>query len=73
MYAGGGALGDALAVQLADPDGDNIWEGVGAFPPSGGNYVFLNAPTGGGDWGTKEVYEIILRGEYFLLSGSILF
>ena len=54
MYAGGGALGDALAVQLADPDGDNIWEGVGTFPPSGGNYVFLNSPTNGGDWGTKE-------------------
>ena len=55
MYAGGGALGDAMAVQLADPDGDNIWEGVGAFPLSGGNYVFLNAPTGPGDWGAKEV------------------
>ena len=54
MFAGGGALGDAMAVQLADPDGDNIWEGVGTFPPSGGNYVFLNGPTNGGDWGAKE-------------------
>jgi len=54
MYAGGGALGDAMAVQLADPDGDDIWEGVGIFPPAGGNYVFLNGPANGGDWGTKE-------------------
>jgi hypothetical protein len=54
MYAGGGVLGDATAVQLADPDGDNIWESVAAFPASGGNYIFLNAPANNGDWGAKE-------------------
>ena len=54
MYAGGGVLGDAMAVQLTDPDGDDIWEGVGTFPPSGGNYVFLNGPANGSDWNAKE-------------------
>jgi hypothetical protein len=54
MYAGGGVLGGAMAVQLTDPDGDDIWEGVGTFPPSGGNYVFLNGPANGSDWNAKE-------------------
>ena len=54
LFAGGGVLGDAQAVQLTDPDGDNIYEGVGSFPASGGNYVFLNGPADGGDWGAKE-------------------
>jgi hypothetical protein len=54
IYAGGGVLGGATAVQLTDPDGDDIWEGTGIFPPVGGNYVFLNSPANDGDWGTKE-------------------
>ena len=54
IYAGGGILGDALAVPMTDTDGDGIWEGVATFPASGGNYVFLNSPANGGDWGAKE-------------------
>ena len=54
IYAGGGILGDALAVPMNDTDGDGIWEGVATFPASGGNYVFLNSPANGGDWGAKE-------------------
>ena len=55
MYAGGGVLGDAVAVPLSDPDGDGVWEGVASgVPAAGGNYVFLNSPSNGGDWGTKE-------------------
>jgi hypothetical protein len=54
MYAGGGVLGDAMAVPLSDPDGDGTWTGVAIFPGSGGNYIFLNNPANGGDWGTKE-------------------
>jgi len=54
IYAGGGVLGDALAVPMTDANGDGIWEGVGTFPAAGGNYIFLNSPTNGGDWGTKE-------------------
>ncbi len=54
IYAGGGVLGDALAVQMTDTDGDGIWEGIGNFPAAGGNYIFLNSPANGGDWGTKE-------------------
>jgi hypothetical protein len=54
IYAGGGILGDALAVPMTDADGDGTWEGVAAFPSSGGNYVFLNSPANGGDWGAKE-------------------
>ena len=54
LYAGGGVLGDAMAVSLTDPDGDGIYSGVGTFPAAGGNYVFLNSPSNGGDWGAKE-------------------
>ena len=54
LFAGGGVLGDAQAVQLTDADGNNIYEGVGSFPPTGGHYVFLNGPIDGGDWGAKE-------------------
>ena len=51
MYAGGGVLGDAMAVPLTDADGDGTWEGVAQFPTAGGHYVFLNSPSNGGDWG----------------------
>ena len=54
MYAGGGVLGDALAVPLSDEDGDGTWEGFANAPTSGGNYIFLNSPANGGDWGAKE-------------------
>ena len=54
IYAGGGVLGDAQAYPMSDNDGDGIWEGVATFPEAGGNYIFLNNPANGGDWGTKE-------------------
>ena len=57
MYAGGGVLGGAQAVQLTDDDGDNIWEGIGTFPAEGGYYIFLNSPSYDADWGTKENLE----------------
>ena len=31
MYAGGGVLGDAMAVPLSDPDGDGTWTGVASI------------------------------------------
>ena len=55
MYAGGGVLGNAMAVPLSDPDGDGTWEGVASIADGiTGNYIFLNSPSHGGDWGTKE-------------------
>ena len=55
MYAGGGVLGDAMAVQLSDSDGDGTWEGTTTLAPgTTGNYVFLNSPSNGGDWNAKE-------------------
>ena len=54
MYAGGGVLGDAMAVPLTDPDGDGTYTGVATFPSSGGHYVFLNSPSNTTDWGAKE-------------------
>ena len=55
MYAGGGVLGDAMAVQLSDPTGSGTWTGVVTLTTgTSGNYVFLNSPAHGGDWGTKE-------------------
>ena len=58
MYAGGGILGDAQAVALADDDGDGIWSGSLSLPEgTSGNYIFLNSPNDGGDWGAKENLE----------------
>ena len=55
MYAGGGVLGDAMAVQLFDADGDGTWTGTATINAGAtGNYIFLNSPSNGGDWGTKE-------------------
>ena len=55
IYAGGGMLGDAVALPLYDDDGDGIWTGV-AYINQGtiGNYTLLNSPAHGGDWGAKE-------------------
>ena len=54
MYAGGGVLGDAVALALTDIGG-GVWEGSALLNGSfGGNFVFLNSPAHGGDWGTKE-------------------
>ena len=55
MYAGGGVLGDAMAVPLSDPDGDGTWTGVASITPgTSGNYIFLNSPNSGNDWSAKE-------------------
>ena len=55
MFAGGGILGDAMAIPLFDSNNDGIWAGVATnVPASGGNYIFLNSPANGGDWGAKE-------------------
>ena len=55
MYAGGGVLGDAMAVQLFDADGDGTWTGTVTMNTGvTGNYIFLNSPSHGGDWGAKE-------------------
>ena len=55
MYAGGGILGDAMAVPLYDADGDGTWTGTVTMNTGvTGNYIFLNSPSNGGDWGAKE-------------------
>ena len=55
MYAGGGVLGDAQAVALSDDDADGIWSAtISVTEGLSGNYIFLNSPANGGDWGTKE-------------------
>ncbi len=44
-----------MAVQLTDPDGDGIYEGTDTLDgTTGGNFIFLNGPANGNDWGTKE-------------------
>ena len=46
MYAGGGVLGDAMAVQLFDADGDGTWTGTVTMNTGvTGNYIFLNSPS----------------------------
>ena len=41
MYAGGGILGDAMAVPLSDPDGDGTWTGIATLTAGAtGNYIF---------------------------------
>ena len=55
MYLGGGIFGDALAHAMSDDDGDGIWEVTLTLDEgTTGNYIFLNGPTNGADWGTKE-------------------
>ena len=55
LYLGGGVIGGANAVQLADPDGDGIYVGTDTLNgANGGNFIFLNNPANATDWGTKE-------------------
>lgn len=55
MFAGGGILGDAQAVALSDDDADGTWSAtISVSEGTSGNYIFLNSPNDGGDWGAKE-------------------
>ena len=55
MYLGGGVLGDATAYAMSDDDADGIWTvTVSIEEGTSGNYIFLNSPNDGGDWGAKE-------------------
>ena len=55
MYAGGGILGDATAYAMSDEDGNGTWTVTIAMAEgTTGNYIFLNSPNDGGDWGAKE-------------------
>ena len=56
MYAGGGFLGGADALQLTQSTTDTmIWTGVKTIPLSAGSglyyYTFLNSPSWDADWG----------------------
>ena len=56
MYLGGGIIGDATAHAMTDADGDGTWEVTLTLDEgTTGNYIFLNSPNDGGDWGAKEV------------------
>jgi hypothetical protein len=55
LYAGGGILGGARALELTDDDGDGVYEADTLFTgQGGGNFIFLNSPANDTDWGTKE-------------------
>ena len=55
MYAGGGVLGDATALPLSDDDADGIWSAtISVLEGTSGNFIFLNSPNDGWDWGAKE-------------------
>ena len=55
MYLGGGVFGNAQAHAMSDTDGDGTWEvTIPITEGTDGNYIFLNGPTFGDDWGAKE-------------------
>ena len=55
MYLGGGVFGTANAHAMTDADADGTWEvTVTLDEGTAGNYIFLNSPNDGGDWGAKE-------------------
>ena len=55
MYLGGGVFGDAQAYAMSDDDGDGTYTVTVSVPEgTSGNYIFLNSPSSGGDWGAKE-------------------
>jgi len=66
MYAGGGFLGDAMAAPMIQSTVDtNIWTAVVNVPAGPGpfHYTFLNSPSNGGDWGTKEDLSGLICGD----------
>ena len=55
VFLGGGVFSSANAHQMLDDDNDNIYSvTVTLNEGTTGNYVFLNGPVDGGDWGKKE-------------------
>ena len=55
LYLGGGVIGGANAIQLADADGNGVYGGTDTLSGAGGgNFIFLNSPAHSNDWGTKE-------------------
>ena len=58
MYVGGGVLGNALAYAMTDDDADGTYEvTVSLDTGTTGNYIFLNSPANGDDYGAKEVLD----------------
>ena len=59
MYLGGGGFGNAQGHLMSDDDGDGIYEVTVevSTDQAGSNYIFLNGPGDGGDWGAKEDLE----------------
>ena len=57
IYLGGGVFGDAQAHAMSDDDNDGVWT-VTLEVANGlsGNYIFLNSPNDGGDWGAKRTW-----------------
>ena len=55
LFAGGGVLGLANALQLFDPDGNGVYEGSTTLTGNAGGYFgFFNSPAWDQDWNTKE-------------------
>lgn len=55
MFLGGGIFGDAMAHAMSDDDGDGTYSvTVTVASGTSGNYIFLNSPNDGNDWGAKE-------------------
>ena len=55
MFLGGGVIGGANEVAMADDDGDGTWTvTVSLVEGTSGNYTFLNSPTADNDWDAKE-------------------
>ena len=56
MYLGGGGFGNAQGHLMSDDDGDGVYEVTLEVNTDqiGSNYIFLNGPGDGGDWGAKE-------------------
>jgi hypothetical protein len=58
MYVGGGVIGNALAYAMTDDDADGTYEvTVNLDQGTTGNYIFLNSPANGDDYGAKEVLD----------------
>ena len=55
IYLGGGVIGDAQAHVLTFDTSTGTWSvTVDLAEGTSGNYIFLDNPSHGGDWGTKE-------------------